>query len=276
MIEGIFGSMATLALLGMVGWLSRTWILTRLREAIRLETDSKLQTLRSDLQRANDSLQSITDAGQKAFSQVQIAQLPHRIEAIRSVWGSVIAWNPYSMVVTFVAVLPLDWVKKYGSDPKTKENFSILLGAPGHIEFLKQQNKVETVRPFLSERSWALYSAYNSFYLSRIMKAAMFLFPTFDHVELWKRADERALVVASAPEDIVRQYDTDSLLGGNAYLSHIKEELVKEFRAELSGTRHSDNAVTNTSTILKAANVLAESSKRQPPIPNDASLDIPT
>ena len=274
--EAFAASGTTTLLIGIAVWLSRTWITARLTADLRLETESHIEDLRSQLKRANDSLGAVTSAGQNAFSQVQIAQLPFKIKAIERVWNSVIAWNEYSVAATFVAILPIDWVRKYGSDPKTKENFEILLKNPEHITFLKDRNDTELVRPFLSDQSWALYAAYSSFYSSRLMKASILLLPSVDHAEIWERVNERELVKASAPEDILKQYDSNPLIGANAYLTYLKDQMIEEFQNELSGSRDSDNAVLNTSATIAAAEALVQSSKHQPAVPSDGTLDITT
>jgi hypothetical protein len=235
-------STITVALVAAALWLSRTWITARLTSDIRLENDSKLEALRSDLKRANETLANITAAGDRAFSQSQVALLSHKIKAIERVWASVIAWNEMYAASTLVSVLPMDWVRKYGSDPSTKENFEVLLKAPNHLEFLKARSDTELTRPFLSERGWALYSAYSGFYISRVTKASILLFPKIDHAEVWARLSERDLVKASAPEKIVTRYDLNVIDGTNAFLKYLKDEMVTEFRAELSGSRETAQA----------------------------------
>ncbi|HEY3327190.1 MAG TPA: hypothetical protein VGK14_08455 [Novimethylophilus sp.] len=256
-------------------WLGRTWIVARLTADIRLDNDSKLEELRSQLQRANSTLSDITSAGHIAYSQSQITILPRKIKAIETVWNSVLAWNEMSAASMFVAVLPIDWVQKYGSNPSTKSNFEILLKNPEHLAFLKKQNDTELDRPFISERGWALYAAYSGFYMSRITKASMFLFPSMNHAEIWKHVNERQLIEASAPADILNLYDANVLEGTNAFLKYLKDEMIDEFRAEISGTRDSKSAVSNAAVILDAAERLVKSSTEKPENPLDKPLVQP-
>ena len=106
------------------------------------------------------------------------------------------------------------------------------------------------------------------------MKASLLIFQTIDHAEIWERVNERELLVASAPADILEQYDNNMLNGTNAYLSYLRDQLIEEFQKELSGSRDSDSAVLNTSAILAAADTLVQSSKKQPVVPDDGTLDI--
>lgn len=256
-------------------WLGRTWIVARLTADIRLDNDAKLEELKSQLQRANSTLSDMTSAGHTAYSQSQVAILPHKIKAIETVWNSVLAWNEMSAAAMFVAVLPIDWVRKYGSDPSTKKNFEILLKNPEHLAFLKKRNETELARPFISERGWALYAAYSGFYMSRVTKASMFLLPSMNHAEIWKRVNERQLVKASAPVDILNLYDANVLEGTNAFLKYLKDEMIAEFKAELSGARDSKSAVSNAAVILDAAETLVQSSTQKPENPLDKPLVQP-
>lgn len=275
-IEEIFTTSAvSVGLFTAALWLGRTWIVARLTADIRLDNDGKLAELNSQLQRANSTLSDITSAGHTAYSQVQVAILPHKIRAIETVWNSVLAWNEMSVAAMFVAVLPIDWVRKYGSDPSTRKNFEILLKNPEHLAFLKKRNETELARPFISERGWALYAAYNGFYMSRVTKASMFLFPSMDHAEIWERVNERQLVQASAPADILSLYDANVLEGTNAFLKYLKDEMIAEFRAELSGARDSKTAVSNAAVILGAAETLVQNSMQKLQNPLDKPLEQP-
>jgi len=265
-------SVVSTALISIVIWLSRSWITTRLTADIKLENDSKLEELKSNLKHTNETLSKISLAGDKAYSESQIALLPHKIKAIETVWNSVLSWNEMSAASMFVSILPIDWIQKYGSDPSTKENFEILLKAPEHLTFIKNRSETELIRPFISERGWALYSAYSGLYMSRVIKASTLLLPSVDHSNIWEWSNERNLVKTTAPKDILDSYDTNILEGTTAFLNHLKNEMIEEFKLELSGTRDSESAVSNAATILKAAENLEQSSTNKPEAPADKPL----
>lgn len=276
MIETVLStSVVTASLVSLAIWLSRIWITERLKADIKLDNDTKLEEVKSELRRTNETISNVTSAGGQAYSQVQAALLPHKINAIEAIWGSILAWNEMFAASMLVSILPIDWVRRFGADPSTKENFELLLKAPGHLEFLKARNDVEGVRPFVSERGWALYSAYNSFYLSRITKASMFLMPSVDHAELYEKTNERELVVKSAPQHIVDLYDSNIFIGTSEYLNYLKEELITEFRFELSGERDSNRAASNAAEILRAAEELILDTSEPPLVPGDEPLAHP-
>lgn len=265
-------SIATATLVTLAIWLFRTWFIERLKADIKLDNDSKLEEVRSELKKANNNLTHISGAGDKAYSQVQASLLPTKIKAVEIIWNSVLAWDEMATASMFVSVLDLDWVRKYGSDPSTKKTFEDVLKAPNHLEFLRQRKDVENMRPFVSERAWALYSAYHSFYISRITKASVLTIPLISHVEIFERANERNLIEKSAPQYILDLYDSNFLDGTNEYLRYLKEEIITELKLEMSGERDSNRAAINAAEILKAANELAVSVSQRPQEPGGQPL----
>ncbi len=215
---------------------------------------------------------NIAVAGDQAYSQVQVALLPKKLFAIEEIWKSILAWDEMATASMFVSMLPLDWVDKHGSATSTKETFERLLGAPKHLEFLKERKNAELMRPFVSESGWALYSAYHNFYIARITKAAMLTISGINHVEYFGRSDERRLIQKSAPKHVLDLYDVDIMSGTNKYLSHIKEKLIEEFMIKLSGTRESSRAAINAVAIQEAANELALSVVQQPKAPGSGPI----
>ena len=69
---------------GIVIWLLRNWLLTRLTASIKHEYDEKLARLTGELQRISSAQAGI----QSAFAQSHLAAQQKRLEAISDVWRS--------------------------------------------------------------------------------------------------------------------------------------------------------------------------------------------
>ncbi len=264
LIEIISTSLFTAAAISLALWLFKAWILERLKSDIKYENDAKLESLRSDLRFTNEKLSSIASAGSKAHSLTHAELLPHKIDAIRALWVSVLKWNEMSVVSMTVSIISSDWIRKNGTDSKTKKFFETSLKDPQHLLFLKERNDIEYIRPFVSERVWALYHAYNSFYAFRILRASFFLFPSLDIVEIFGRINEKDLIQKSAPQSIVDKYNSNIIEGTNEYLNYLKTELIKEFHSELSVELDSSRAAYNTAEVINAANKLASATSKIP------------
>ena len=83
------------------------------------------------------------------------------------------------------------------------------------------------------------------------------------------------MVKASAPEKIVTRYDLNVIDETNVFVKYLKEEMVTEFRAELSGSRDSASAVSNAGEILQAAESLIQNAAKRPDTPGDSPLEHP-
>lgn len=260
MLELAATSIGAATLVGVVGWLGRTWIKERLTASLRLETEEKLATLKSELASANQRIRDLTSAGTSANSQVESALLKHRIHAVKKVWESVQAWQQVSVATMMVSVLPDDWMEKYASDPGTKSTFEQVLKGVDHLNFMKSQNETELVRPFLSESAWALYSAYHSFLSARLTKASLLTIPGLDHNEVFSRFNERELVEKSAPAEILALYDQSPYAATEPYLRFLREKMLVAFREFLSGQRAGEQAVKDAAQLLHAAEELEKKS----------------
>jgi len=260
MLEIFISSVGSASLIGVAAWLSRTWLKERLTASIRLETEQKLARLKSELESANQRIRDLASVGAAANSQFESALVEHRIAAVKDVWKSVQSWQQVSVATMLVSALPDSWVKKNASDPGTQSTFETALKSVDHLNFMKQQNETELVRPFLSEPVWALYSAYHSFLSARLTKAFLLSVPGIDHAEILSRFDERDLVEKSAPARILALYDKSPYHATEPYLRFLREKMLAEFREFLSGQRAGNQAVLDAAQILHAAEDLVEKS----------------
>lgn len=256
----VSSSVGSALLIGVVAWLSRTWLKERLTASVRLETEQKLARFKSELETANQRIRALASVGAAANSQIESALVEHRIAAVKKVWESVQSWQQVSVATMMVSVLSDEWMKKYASDPGTKSTFEQVLKGVDHLDFMKKQNETELVRPFLSEPAWALYSAYHSFLSARLIKASLLTLSGIDHAEVLSRFNERDLVEKSAPEEILSAYDENPYAGTEPYLRFLREKMLAEFREFLSGQRAGNQAVQDAAQILHAAEDLAAKS----------------
>lgn len=253
MLELVLSSFGSAALVAAALWLGRTWIKERLTASIRLDTERDLAKLKSDLDRASQRIKDVALAGTSANAQVESALLEHRISAVNKVWESVLSWQTVSTATMMVSVLSADWLKENASHPGTQSTFEQLLKNADHLNFVKKQNETELVRPFLSEQIWALYAAYHSFLLARLVKASLLSISGIDHAEALSRFNERELVQKSAPAEIFAAYDKNPYVGTEPYLRYLREEMLMQFREFLSGERAGNLATQDAAKILHAA-----------------------
>jgi hypothetical protein len=265
LLEIIVSTFGSASLILVVAWLGRTWLKERLTASVRLETEQKLATLKSELEAANQRIRDLASVGSAVNSQVESSLLEHRIAAVQKVWESVQSWQQVSAATMMVSVLSDDWIKKNASHPGTKSTFEQILKNVDHLGFMKKQNETELVRPFLSEPAWALFSAYHSFLSARLTKAILLTLSGIDHAEVLSQFSERNLVAKSAPAEIVAAYDESPYAATEPYLRFLREKMLAEFREFLSGHRAGNQAVRDAAEILHAAEDLAAKSSANSP-----------
>lgn len=162
-------------------------------------------------------------------------------------------WQQVSVATKMVSTLTDDWLENNASSPSTKLNFEQLLQDIDYLSFMKKQSEAELLRPFVSERIWALYWAYYSFLSTRLIKAKLLTIPGIKHYEMLLELNERNLVEKSATTEIFASYDKNSHQDAEPYLLYLKEEMVTEFREFLSSQRASNLAAQDTAKMLHAA-----------------------
>jgi hypothetical protein len=261
MTEILISSGVSTILLATAGWLARTWIAKRLTEDLRKETEIALLELRAKLDSAQESIRSVTAAATQARAQAQAALLPSKIQAIETIWKSVIEWRTAEGVCLMTSVFPIDWIRKYGNDPKTKSNIETMLAPIDYVKFMLERNEAESARPFITEKAWALYFAYHSLYSTRLMKAQLLTISGIEHGEIWERIKERALIEASASPEILAKYDAEQIFGISSYFQYLTQELLVEFRSDLSGNHSSTEAAINVSKVMATAEELIRSAR---------------
>lgn len=259
MTDILISSGVSTIFLATAGWLARTWIAKRLTEELRKETETALLELRAKLDSAQESIRSVTAAAAQAQAQAQAALLPSKIKAVETIWKSFTEWRAAEGVCLMTSVFPIDWIRKYGNDPKTKSNIETMLAPIDYVKFMRERNEAESARPFITEKAWALYFAYHSLYSTRLLKAKLLTISGIDHGEIWEKIKERALIEASAPPEILAKYDTEPIFGISSYFQYLTQELLIEFRADLSGNHSSTEAAINVSKIIATAEELIRS-----------------
>ncbi len=270
LVQVLSSGAVTAGLLIAVGWLARTWLKARLSESLRLETDITIERLRSELNAAENRIEAVTSAGIGSVAQMADATFPTKVVSIQQLWSAVLLWRSANAVTHIISAIDADYVRENGNDAGTKATFRKLLDSFNYLDLLKETNKAEEARPFVSDRAWALYYALNSFLATRVAKAALLSVVGSNAEEMWHRVDERALVAASAPADIVDAYDNNVMAGSTKFIAYLEREIISELRRNLSGEQSAPEAALQAADLVVAASNLLSAAEPppEPPQPN--------
>lgn len=254
--SALASSSLTVTFVAVLSYLGRTWLGERLRASLRLETETALTELQSELGAAAEKLRFVSDAGLAATAHLNAAMAAARVEAVRQLWAAMLEWRKLSAVVTLALVANDEYLRKHGSDPATVDTFKQLLAASKYLDILNAANRAEVIRPFLREDVWANYStihACNMLYITRAavlsMGKAKDALPVDPHV--------RKLIEATAPH-LLSEFDQQPFTAVPKFLAALEVRLLGSVRDMLSGDEIAPAAAEKAASLAALAAALVK------------------
>lgn len=159
---------STVLLSGLV-WLLKNLLITKLTKSVQHKFDINLAVINSELQEKSAELNSLRDSLLNGSVNRQNLLYEYKVKAVEEVWNNVIALSPAKKVSAILSSVKYDEVLKLGAtNPKVSEMFKMLDKDSNHDYFLSYSTP--KARPFISELSWALFSAYSSILAIAVMR----------------------------------------------------------------------------------------------------------
>lgn len=256
-------AISTTSLLAGALWLCRSLISARLTRTVQHEFDEKIEVLRTNLRiseesfkaelRAKDTQIELLRSGAiSGLASRQAALDKRRIEAVDQLWSSVTALAPAKAASALLATFKFKETAQVASkNPQIRQFFETF----GNSIDLKNigSNEAAKVRPFVSQMTWALYSAYQTIVLFAVVKLQM-LRSGLDLSDALDTASVSNLVKIVLPHQLeyIQKY------GDNAHhylLDELELRLLEELQKMLQG------AESDKATVEQAAAILKESER---------------
>ncbi len=162
---------------GLLMWLFKEWLSTRLKASIQHEFDRKLEAHKAQLKTEQELAvlgiktevareAAFHSAAHASFGEGQKAAMERKLSAIDRAWSSVLQFKAsLSPVLTFMDVMTVDEYKGAKSHPMFRELTGDL--SPDKLARLAPQG-LEEVRPYIGEYMWALVFCYQAI-MTRIL-----------------------------------------------------------------------------------------------------------
>jgi hypothetical protein len=246
-----------------LGWLFRSWISTRLTNAVRHEYDTKLEAIKSDLKkqeasfedelgRQSDQLSAIQSSALGIASQQNQLLESRRIESIERIWKSVVSLAGQKTAAKMMQSVNFDFaVNEAPKDPKIREMFTLLnqsfkIGPEG-----MSPDSTDTCRLYVSEETWATFSAYKQVLFFAVMKMKM-LEMGYDGTKMIKTEEIADMVRAVLPHqsEFIDKYGVSSL---DYLVEEIESKLFKLLKDELRGTVAGKESADRAAEIMNHA-----------------------
>jgi len=262
-IENWIPALSTSAFLAAMTWLLRSLILTRLKASVQFEFDGKVETLRTELRKSEETLKAdlrakeseivmLRSGALSALANRQAVLDKRRIEAIDQLWASVIDLGPAKSVSASMAIIKFEQAAKHSSqNPKLRQVFAALGGGLDHKTVFSK--KADEARPFLTPLAWALFSAYQAILSVALIKAKV-LESGVDLPDIIDTARVESLIAVALPhqKEIIKKYGHSSY---HYLLEELEGKLLDELRQMMKG------AESDKSSLEQAAAILKESEK---------------
>lgn len=167
-------ALSTTGLFAAALWLARNVIITRLTKSVQHEFDIKLEGIRTqlrnseevfkaELRQRDDAIRAARSASLSALTASRGVFDKRRIDAVDEVLRAVTVLGSGKWAVTKISVYNMSEVSaRIENDPKLVQLFT--LTSPNHQKLMDDLKLAIALsaRPYVSELTWALFSAYQS------------------------------------------------------------------------------------------------------------------
>lgn len=258
-IDWILSTLSTTGLLAILAWLSRNLILTRLKASVQHEFDEKLETLRTDLRKSEESFKADLRAKETQIEVLrsgalsglvsrQVALDKRRLEAIDKLWAGIDALGPLKWAASMMATFKFDKSVKLASQDQKVRDFFATVGASVDPKQM-QEVDVHESRPFVSELAWALFSAYQAI-VGYAVAQLQLLKMGLDAPDILNPEHVSKLIKAALPY-YADYIDTHGATEYFYMLEPLEAELLKELQRMMRGEESDKASVEQAAKIMK-------------------------
>ncbi len=243
----LLGSLAIIAILGLIGYLLRTWFSERIRQSIRLDFSLGLEQYKDEISKITTQHHAMHSAANAAMIEGQRVSAEWRIKAADEMWREVLRLrNETSNPLTMLDIFMPDEYQLFVTDNRVRS--SVLKIEDSQV---LANPSIEQVRPFLGEKLFALLFMYRAivgricFLLERDVQRG--------HVTPWFEDDgiHQLLREVLTKEEMKRFEElTDHRVRWMRNL--LEGKILDDLRRVTGGTQSVDDGLEQASRILHA------------------------
>jgi hypothetical protein len=272
-LENWVPTLSTAALFAVVLWLSRNWLIARLKSSIKFEYDTRLEDLRAELKRKESKLenqirrreQDINDVRQTAIAALQNRESAvgeRRIAAVDQLWASVIAMRKARASLQMMSVLKFEAVsEEIERDANLQQVMSVMFQDADFEIFA--DTGAQTARPFVTDLAWSIYSAYQAILMHAVAKQYL-LKSGIDGRKFFNFEAATELVKAVLPH-YSEYLDEHGDAVHHLLIDEVERLLLTELKSVYSGVGSDEESVNRAANILKLSNEVMKSAKGEEP-----------
>lgn len=255
----LLSTVSTTALLGLAAFLVRNLILTRLKASVQHEFDTKLETLRADLRKSEESFKAdlrakeiqievLRSGALSGLASRQAAMDKRQLEAVEQLWAGVETLIPLKSAVTVMSIVKFEKSLELASqDHRIRDFFAQLSTLADPEKF--SMSRVLHACPFVSEMAWALFSAYQAIVGYSVAQLQM-LKIGLNAANLLDPQSVSNLVKVALP-DYAGYIDAHGPAGYFSIIEPLEAKLLDELRRMMKGEESDKASVEQAAKIMK-------------------------
>ena len=233
--------------IGMLSWLMRNLILTRLTKAVSFEFDKKLEILRSEISRKQNQIDALQGGALSAQLSRRNSLFEKRVKAVEQIWEAVTNLSAAKGLARTLLAIKFDSaLEKAEKDDKARELFRTMGGNIGPL----RQECVSASRIFASPLAWALYEAYKAILVHSFLRFEL-LKQGLNQQDIIDTDGVMNVVAAVLPEmaDAIRKNGPEAL---PTLIETLEERLVDALRLMLDNEEDDQRALASAKRITDA------------------------
>lgn len=269
-ITGWIPSLVTTGSLGILIFLSKNLIITRLKNAVQHEYDKKLESVKSAHKVIENQLQTEILKREHEISLIResaISGLAHRssllferqLSAVEELWRSYTTLSQARFVSTMMSRVNLQEVSKTIAHDSSMQQFFQMIGKNVDMNKLSETQPAN-LRPFVSQTIWAYFSAYQSIVLHYVVLAKVFELGLGDNMTKSDELINLLLKVLPHQKEFIEKFGVE---GSFYLLEEIEQKLLDEINDFLSGKGVSEERLKEATEIIKYSEQLRAQDKSQ-------------
>lgn len=240
-------SIATISVVGVLGYLCRKLIVTRLKNAVKHEYDEKLELIKADIIKKQQEFDTLKNSGINTLNHRQSIIFETRIKASETLWKATVLVSGGRHVSEMMYRIKTDVIdKKLKGDEKLPLLFKFI-AEQANTDKMSEVN-AEYIRPFVSKSAWSYFEAYQSIIWHFIAQAT--LYEKGLGSELLK-TEEMVKVVKTVLPHYSDFIDENGPGVAVLLLDELKDKILIEIDNMLSGTLEDSESLNKAAKILE-------------------------
>ena len=253
-------ALALLFALPVVIYVLKTWITKTVESSVQLRSDTRLENLRGEIRASEERMRSDLRSKESQIDGIRTSVLSsrgdrilyiqkRRLEAVDNIWISVTKLSRLKLPAMMLSMMKIEAMTNAAG--KNNQLRSFLESIAGDDILAKLGDAAaDRERPFLSELSWALYSAYSSIIGYGIGQVKLMSIG-IDKVSEAFDTDKVRGVLKSALADRAEFIDQHGLAAAFHLLDELENKLLKQLKSDLDAPTSDNENVAKSAEIMK-------------------------